>query len=83
LSGLLTEAGPHPTLETIRPVVDFALEHFGPGRLLWGSDWPVATLAADYRSTVRLYRSLTSGLREDEQAAIFGGNAQRVYRLMT
>lgn len=35
LSGLLTEAGPNPTAEAIRPVVEFALEYFGPSRLLW------------------------------------------------
>lgn len=81
LSGLLTEAGPRPTVETLRPVVDFALDRFGPQRLLWGSDWPVATLAADYLSTFRTYEALTAGLTTEERAAIFGGNAQRVYRL--
>lgn len=81
LSGLLTEAGPNATAETIRPVVEFALEHFGPSRLLWGSDWPVATLAADYLTTFRTYQTLTAALSEAERAAIFGGNAQRVYRL--
>ncbi|MCX7624400.1 MAG: amidohydrolase family protein [Thermomicrobium sp.] len=81
LSGLLTEAGPQPTAETIRPVVEFALERFGPARLLWGSDWPVATLAADYRTTYQVYATLTAGLSEAERAAIFGGNAARVYRL--
>ncbi len=81
LSGLLTEAGPRPTADTIRPVVEFALEHFGPARLLWGSDWPVATLAADYRTTFQAYAALTAALGEAERAAIFGGNAARVYRL--
>ena len=81
LSGLLTEAGPNATAETIRPVVEFALEHFGASRLLWGSDWPVATLAADYLTTFRTYQTLTAALSEAERAAIFGGNAQRVYRL--
>ncbi len=81
LSGLLTEAGPHPTVETLRPVIGFALDRFGAQRLLWGSDWPVATLAADYLSTFRTYEALTAGLTTEERAAIFGGNAQRVYRL--
>lgn len=81
LSGLLTEAGPHPTPEEIRPVVEFALERFGPGRLLWGSDWPVATLAANYTTTFQLYWNLTASLTESERAALFGGNALRVYRL--
>ncbi len=81
LSGLLTEAGPQPRCDAIRPVVDFALERFGPQRLLWGSDWPVATLAADYRTTFECYRTLTASLSEEQRAAIFGGNARRVYRL--
>lgn len=81
LSGLLTEAGPQPTVEALRPVVAFALERFGPARLLWGSDWPVATLAADYRTTFGVYQQLTSDLSEAERAAVFGENAARVYRL--
>lgn len=81
ISGLLTEAGPNPTAEAIRPVVAFALEQFGVSRLLWGSDWPVSTLAADYVATFHTLLEALGPLAERDRAALFGGNALRVYRL--
>ncbi len=81
VSGLLTEAGPSPTAEAIRPVVAFALEQFGVSRLLWGSDWPVSTLAADYVATFRTLLEALGSLAEADRAALFGGNALRVYGL--
>ncbi len=81
VSGLLTEAGPSPTAEAIRPVVAFALEQFGGSRLLWGSDWPVSTLAADYVVTFRTLLEALGPLAERDRALLFGGNALRVYGL--
>src|SRR5690606_30458783 len=48
LSGLLTEAAPGAGAAELRPYVDHLLACFGPGRLFFGSDWPVLTLAASY-----------------------------------
>lgn len=81
LSGLLTEAGPDPTAATIRPVVQFALDTFGALRLLWGSDWPVCLLAADYQTTFRIMTEALGPLPEHQRAQIFGGNAAQFYRL--
>jgi L-fuconolactonase len=50
LSGLMTEAGPHADQSRIQRFVDHLLTCFGSKRLLWGSDWPVLELAADYRT---------------------------------
>lgn len=36
------------TAADIRPTVDYALDHFGPDRLMFGSDWPIAELAGGY-----------------------------------
>jgi len=54
LSGLFTEAEPGADLA---PVVERALDWFGPERCLYGSDWPVCTLATDYAATLELVRS--------------------------
>ncbi len=81
VSGLLTEAGPAPTAERIRPVVQFALERFGTGRLMWGSDWPVCLLAADYRTTHQTVTAALGPLSAADRAALFGGNAVRFYGL--
>lgn len=79
LSGLVTEAGPDWTLETLRPVVEHLLATFGPERLIFGSDWPVVTLRASYAQWIEAAETLLTGLTEAQHAAIFSGNAQKLY----
>jgi L-fuconolactonase len=79
LSGLLTEAGPGWTASIIRPYADAILALFGPDRVLWGSDWPVLNLVADYESWLHLTMDSLAGLPADAQAAVLGGNARRFY----
>ena len=49
MSGLVTEANADWTAETLAPYVSHLLASFGPDRIIWGSDWPVSTLAASYQ----------------------------------
>ena len=82
LSGLVTEAAWDAwTVDALRPYVEAAIERFGASRLLYGSDWPVCLLAASYETVIATARTLTDGLSEAERAAVFGGNAEDVYRL--
>jgi len=83
LSGLVTEAGPGWNIDTLRPYVAHLLRHFGPLRLLWGSDWPVLNTHGDYRRWHAVSRALMdeNDVDSDACAAVFGGNAQRFYRL--
>ncbi len=81
-SGLVTEAGGAAgDAGRFVPATQHLLECFGPGRLLFGSDWPVVRLAATYPSWLATARTLLSQLSVEERAAVFGGNAGRVYRL--
>jgi L-fuconolactonase len=82
LSGLVTEADWTTwTLDDLRSYVDRALEDFGPSRLMYGSDWPVCLLASSYQTVMATARALTDDLSTDERAAVFGGTAERIYRL--
>jgi len=81
LSGLVTEAAAGWTADALRRYVDHLLGRFGPGRLLWGSDWPVVDLAGGYRRWVGATDALLSGLSAADRAAILGGNARRFYGL--
>jgi L-fuconolactonase len=82
LSGMVTEADwTGWRREQFRPFVDAVVAIFGPGRLLFGSDWPVCLLAGSYRTVFDLASETLSDLGEAERAAVFGGNAARVYRL--
>ncbi len=81
LSGLLTEAGPDWTADSVRPYVAHLLACFGPERLVWGSDWPVLRLAGNYQGWFDLAQSYLTGLSQNERAGVFGENASRFYRL--
>lgn len=79
LSGLATEAAPGWQITDLRNAVDHVVACFGPYRLLWGSDWPVVNLAGGYEKWFAAAETLLAGLAADEKAAIFGGNAARIY----
>ncbi len=86
-SGLLTEAGPRALgsvargLEAVRPVWDQLLRWFGPGRLAWGSDWPVLTLASDHAGWIDICEVLIGELTPGEQTEVWGGTARAFYGL--
>lgn len=85
LSGLLTEMAPEQrhrpdtALAVLRPVFGHLLDWFGTDRLIWGSDWPVLTLAASHDDWRMVTDALLDGLGADEKAAILGGNGRRFY----
>ncbi len=80
-SGLITEAGEGWTVEKLRPYTDHLLSAFGPDRLVFGSDWPVLTLGADYPRWMEAANSLLAGVDDGGRAKIFGGNAASFYWL--
>jgi L-fuconolactonase len=63
------------------PFVGFALEVFGPERLMFGSDWPVCLLAGSYEQVVSALLDALGDIPGADRATIFGKTAQRVYRL--
>lgn len=82
LSGLVTEADHAAwTPDDIARYLDHLLACFGPDRLLYGSDWPVCTLAADYARVHDLVADFVARRCPEHAAAIFGGNAARAYDL--
>jgi L-fuconolactonase len=81
LSGLVTEARRRWAVEDIRPYAEHVLDAFGAERVLFGSDWPVCSLAGGYTRVVELVDALLAGASAGERAAVLGGAARRVYRL--
>ncbi|OII12693.1 amidohydrolase [Curtobacterium sp. MCBA15_008] len=79
VSGLLTEAGDD---WRDRPVARYArevVELFGPDRSLFGSDWPVSTLATDYAEVLATTTTALADLGPEERDAVFRGTAERIY----
>lgn len=81
LSGLITEVGEGWRRERFRAHADLVLEAFGPGRVLFGSDWPVCLTAGSHAQVVELADWLLGALAPAEREAAFGGNAARIYRV--
>jgi L-fuconolactonase len=82
LSGLVTEADwQRWKAAHLEPYWRVVLEAFGPSRLLFGSDWPVALLATGYQRWVDVVTEWVAPLSASEQDAIWSGTAGRVYSL--
>ncbi|WP_366657010.1 amidohydrolase family protein [Fodinicurvata sp. EGI_FJ10296] len=81
LSGLATEAGSDWTVANLDPCLDVALETFGPDRLMFGSDWPVCTLATTYPQWAAVIKEYLAKLSESERRAVLSESASRFYRL--
>jgi L-fuconolactonase len=80
LSGLVTEAAWQGwRREDFTPYLEAALDAFGPDRLMFGSDWPVCLLAAEYADVASLVTDFIRPLAPADQEAILGGTAARFY----
>jgi predicted TIM-barrel fold metal-dependent hydrolase len=69
------------TLESIRPWVRSCLELWGPERAFFGTNWPVDRLFSSYGDVLDAYLELISDFSPAEQAALFSGNAKRLFAL--
>jgi L-fuconolactonase len=82
LSGMVTEADYKTwTRAQLQPYFDTVLESFGPARLMFGSDWPVLTVAASYPQWCETVSNFLAPLSAAERAQIEGETATRIYRL--
>ncbi|NKI70470.1 amidohydrolase family protein [Collimonas pratensis] len=81
LSGLVTEAAADWQIAQLQPYAAHVLEAFGAERVIWGSDWPVLNLAADYGRWLDASEALLAKLDPGQKQQVMGANAQRFYRL--
>ena len=82
LSGMITEADWRNWKPAdLKPYVQAALEHFGPNRCMYGSDWPVSELAGTYEQVFSALKEALGPISEADTQKIFDGTARRFYRL--
>jgi L-fuconolactonase len=80
VSGMVTEADLCGwNVQQLQPYFDVVLAEFGPTRLMFGSDWPVLTLAGGYSAWVDAFRVFIAELSLDERERISSGTARDVY----
>ena len=82
VSGMVTEADhANWSINDLQPYVDHVLAVFGENRVLFGGDWPVATLASSYRRWVESLEQLTQQLSAEAKEKLWRINAKRIYRI--
>jgi L-fuconolactonase len=80
VSGMVTEAVWHQwQITDFRQYLDIVFDAFGVDRLMFGSDWPVCTLSAEYHAVVDIVQDYISQFTPDVQGKIFGRNAAVFY----
>jgi L-fuconolactonase len=80
VSGMVTEAKWNCwTEQELAPYFETVFEAFTPQRTMFGSDWPVMTLASSYRDWAALVRRTISKFSADEQERVLGGSAAEAY----
>ncbi len=82
ISGMVTEADwKNWKAQDFYSYLDIAFEAFGTNRLLYGSDWPVCLLAADYQNVKNILETYTNTLSSTEKTKIWGQNAINFYNI--
>lgn len=73
--------GENWSVETLRPYAEHTIDSFGFDRMVWGSDWPVCTLAGSLSTWVAATHALLSGVSPDDKAKLLSGNARKLWNL--
>ena len=82
LSGMITRASPTSWQPSdLKPYVDHVVKLFGYDRLMFGSDWPICTLAGSYQQVVEALRAVLGPISPQDAASVWGGTTTKVYKL--
>jgi len=82
ISGMVTEADYHHWKPAdFTPYLDATVNAFGTKRILYGSDWPVCLVAANYTDMLNIVKTYFASFTATEQEDFFGNNATRFYQL--
>lgn len=83
ISGLGTASGDWEgwTADSIRGLVDWIIDLFGPERCMCGGDWPVSVLAGGYVKAWSAYKTILANRPREEQELILNGTAQAFYHV--
>jgi len=82
LSGMITEANlKNWRVKDLKPYVHHVLSLFGADRIMFGSDWPVCTLAGQYKDVKNSFDEILKDLDPTSTNKIFGENASKFYKI--
>lgn len=82
ISGMVTEADwAQWRYADLAPYIDVVVEAFDTKRIMFGSDWPVCTVAASYENTLGVVKNYFASFSAHEQECFYGANALGFYNL--
>ena len=82
ISGLVVEADhKNWTREDLKPYIDHVIKCFGFERIMFGGDWPVSLLVADYPRWLETLQWAVADCCETEKKRLFHDNALDFYKL--
>lgn len=82
LSGMVTEGDRKNWKPTdFTPYLDTVWEAFGSRRIMYGSDWPVCLVAAEYEQQFNIVNHFLTPCSPSERKAVLGTNAQAFYHI--
>lgn len=82
LSGMVTETKDFKFNDNdFFPFIDHIFKSFGPERVLFGSDWPVCLLAANYKKVIQIVKTYLKTHSKKTKLNVMGLNAIKIYNL--
>ena len=82
VSGMVTQANKDKWAAVdFRPYVKCIREIYGVDRLMWGSDWPVCLLAADYNTVLDIALDAMGSMSDKDRHRFLSGSASEFYRI--
>jgi len=81
LSGMVTEASSDWLESDFVPYMEVIFDAFGEDRIMYGSDWPVCLLRAEYNQVCDIARNFAKEYSATAEEKVFGLNAKKFYKI--
>lgn len=82
ISGLVNEANHKKwKVEDLKPYIDHVIDCFGFEKIIFGGDWPVLRLTAEYQQWIEALLEVVGNVRENDLKKLFYDNAIKFYKL--
>jgi len=81
LSGMVTEAARHWTVDDLRPYLTHCFTQFGANRCMFGSDWPVCLLAGTWKQVLAVFTQALGAREVGVREKLMGLTAKEFYGL--
>ena len=68
---------------SMAPFLNFCIDHFGPSRSMFESNFPVDKVSFSYHVLYNAFKRFSKNFSADERSAMFHDNAVNIYKVST